>query len=304
MGESALTLSIVSATYRDPVGLRRTLASLAPLRERSGWEHIVVDSSPEETRPVLLELPPEHPLRVVGTPPRGIYAAMNEGLDVARGEWVWFLNGGDCAYEPQQALAALHSADRGGGIDGIVGGARYFRDHQYAYTRFPSKPWWRGLLGSGRFCQQAIILKREIFGRLGKFSESYSIAGDYEFHMRCWAAGATIVVSPDVLCEHQLGGRSDDYRQAFAEARQVQRSYSDRLSPSLRIWNTLEWHRQLLRIRILRLIADSRWGKRLRPVWWRLQRARRPWGPRRTGSSPGTAPGSNPASPGTEPHRN
>src|SRR5919108_5613652 len=97
-------LSVVTITYRDPAGLASTSESLLPLLRADNswtWEHVVVDSSPEENRAVLEGLPPDWPLLHVVTPARGIYPAMNEGIQCASGRYLWFLNGRD----------RLHDAD-------------------------------------------------------------------------------------------------------------------------------------------------------------------------------------------------
>ena len=57
------------------------------------WEHIVIDGgSQDETAQVLCEYP--H-LRVVCEPDEGMSDAINKGFELARGEWVMWLNADD-----------------------------------------------------------------------------------------------------------------------------------------------------------------------------------------------------------------
>ena len=91
-------LSIISITRNDFEGIQRTLLSLKPLLVCGGAsvEVIVVDGSdagPESLVPTAgFEQKNVTLLRQKG---RGLYQAMNEGLEASRGKFAWFLNGGD-----------------------------------------------------------------------------------------------------------------------------------------------------------------------------------------------------------------
>lgn len=60
-------------------------------------------------------------LRVVSEPDRGIYDAMNRGLDMACGDYVIFLNAGDALHSPA-TLGHYAQAIEANGYPGIVYG--------------------------------------------------------------------------------------------------------------------------------------------------------------------------------------
>ena len=110
-------LSVVTVVRDDPAGLVRTsdsfrasIASIPTLADRVEW--IVVDGSYPPAAPITI--PGIRNLRVQ-QPPRGIFEAMNEGLDHANGTWIYFLNAGDI-WADNFALKRLLVEDKFGPI--------------------------------------------------------------------------------------------------------------------------------------------------------------------------------------------
>lgn len=92
------TLSIITICYNDLEGLQKTLRSLQSQTSKN-FEHIIVDgASADGTLEFLKSFTPGWKLTWKSEKDRGIYDAMNKGLLLATGEYVWFLNAGDdCA---------------------------------------------------------------------------------------------------------------------------------------------------------------------------------------------------------------
>ena len=85
-------LSIVTVVKDDPEGFARTADSLrepGPRRGRVG-RHRQFARTPLRSRPAI-----DLPAAYAWSPPSGVYPAMNQGLTVASGDYVLFLNAGD-----------------------------------------------------------------------------------------------------------------------------------------------------------------------------------------------------------------
>lgn len=105
--KAAISLSIVTVCYNDLSGLKSTIESLSKIfAPNSSFEQIIVDGSSSDGTPDFLKtFNPPWPLKWVSEKDKGIYNAMNKGLDLASGEFVWFLNSGDEAQtNPQKFL--------------------------------------------------------------------------------------------------------------------------------------------------------------------------------------------------------
>jgi glycosyltransferase involved in cell wall biosynthesis len=87
-----MLLSIITVSRYYDAELFRTIKSVdddfSSFINRSEVEHIIVCSE-------NVEYANENNRKYIYTHPKGIYNAMNIGLNDATGEWVWFLNAGD-----------------------------------------------------------------------------------------------------------------------------------------------------------------------------------------------------------------
>lgn len=97
--------TIVTVTYNAEATLERTLRSVAS-QDYARIEHIIIDGcSTDHTLSLVQRYVEEnqarHNIRLVCEPDSGIYDAMNKALLAATGDYIVFINAGDC----------LHSTD-------------------------------------------------------------------------------------------------------------------------------------------------------------------------------------------------
>lgn len=103
-------VSIITITYNAASTLERTIESV----ERQDYpaiEYIVVDGASTDG---TMEIVGRHASRVgkyVSEPDGGLYYAMNKGLGMATGDYVWFLNAGDELYEPTTVSETMGKGD-------------------------------------------------------------------------------------------------------------------------------------------------------------------------------------------------
>ncbi len=276
MGEPRL--SIVTITYKDTKGLSETIDSLRALRAGPArgftWDHVVIDSSPEENRALLAALSKEGwPLVHIVTPAEGIYAAINTGLEKSQGEYLWFLNGGDRLREPSALNHVFEVFSQDPGLDFIASTAEFQRDGKFMYMHRPY-PWViRSLVGMNRLCHQGIVYKRQVFTKVGGFSRKLKLAADYEHHLRCIAAGIRIKALPDnLLAVYDMSGRSMQYKQAFEEFQSIQRELGPKLPPWLNLGNQIVRPLELTKVTLMKVLGDTPLAGVLKPLWLGLKR--------------------------------
>ncbi|MEZ4805424.1 MAG: glycosyltransferase family 2 protein [Bacteroidia bacterium] len=92
--KGGMKLSIITITYNNLNGLKRTLNLFEKVSFKEQIEYVIVDGgSSDGTKDYLQNQNLTHVW--VSEPDKGIYNAMNKGLSLASGEFVWFLNAGD-----------------------------------------------------------------------------------------------------------------------------------------------------------------------------------------------------------------
>ena len=124
-------------------------------------------------------------------------------------------------------------------------------------------------------CHQAVVYRRASLGRFGCFSTSYRAAGDYDYHLRCYVAGARARFVPDIVVNYDMGGGSNDVVTVFSEFKRAQRHYRHALPAWVNCVNEVLRPAEYGRILVMRSLAATGIGRRLRPLWARLNRGLR-----------------------------
>ncbi|MEW6055587.1 MAG: glycosyltransferase [Bdellovibrionota bacterium] len=263
-----IVLSVITISYKDPDGLKSTLESLAPLLSSPlEWEHVVIDSSAELNDPPLSELSQQWPLVRVKTKAEGIYAAFNRGIEVARGQVFWFLNGGDRLHSLETLMKALELFKTNASIDIVYADSALYREQNYLYTQgLRSSFLWR-ILGHNRVCHQALLYRREVFKRVGVFSTRYHLVSDYEHHFRCYQAKVKVSSLPKTLVEYDMGGNSSNNAKVLAEFELVHRNVKALLPKQINLINWVWLKLERLRIIVIKGLARSPFSSFLRPLW-------------------------------------
>lgn len=107
--------TIATVTYNAEATLERTLKSVAS-QDYARIEHIIIDGcSTDHTLSLVQRYVEEnqarHSIRLVCEPDSGIYDAMNKALLAATGEYIVFLNAGDCLHSTDTISAVAKQTD-------------------------------------------------------------------------------------------------------------------------------------------------------------------------------------------------
>ena len=100
-------LSIITVNFNNNLGLLKTLESVSS-QSFSSYEHIIIDAgSTDGSRETIIQYEKENPHLSFWSSEsdKGIYDGMNKGIDHAKGQYLYFLNSGDC-------LSPRHSSQK------------------------------------------------------------------------------------------------------------------------------------------------------------------------------------------------
>ncbi|MFT5812365.1 MAG: putative colanic acid biosynthesis glycosyltransferase [Psychroserpens sp.] len=169
-------LSIVTIVYNGVYELQNTIDSVSKVKE-AGVEFIIIDGGSKDGTVNIIEQNLQVVNQFISEPDNGIYDAMNKGIDLASGDYVIFMNAGDCFSPSLDSNTLLSELKYESSIDIIysdsiqkVGDKRY-----YIPLNDKSAQWWKKNLP----CHQCCIIKRSILLN-NKFSLKFSISADSE----------------------------------------------------------------------------------------------------------------------------
>lgn len=154
---------------------------------------------------------------------RGIYDAMNKGIDLASGRWVNFMNGGDRFLQNETLDLSILQFEKNETVAG------YYSDSEIAYSS--------GFIRTSRaiemssawkkmpFQHQAFFAQTQIL-RKNKFSLDYAICSDYNQVITMLMQGYILKKISNVICRVAAGGIADSRRsKVFAEYHQIGRAH-------------------------------------------------------------------------------
>lgn len=127
-------------------------------------------------------------LNIFSEKDEGIYDAMNKGMKVAKGEWIFFMGSDDTLYSNDvlEKFAQGIEASRAKVIYGdvqIIGDTGWARDGDIYAGEFTLQK-----LVNQNICHQAMFYNRQfVKDEVGYFNLVYKKSSDWDFNLRCWA---------------------------------------------------------------------------------------------------------------------
>jgi glycosyltransferase involved in cell wall biosynthesis len=196
-------LSIVTINLNNLGGLTRTLKSLVPLAVQREIQLIGIDGgSIDGSADVVREFYRTHTYEIGCD--NGIYDAMNKGLNLSLGKFVFWLNSGDdlllTGFESMLSVLQESDAD-------IVTGAVVVKKQdtqETNYIHFPKKE----DIPSRTFPHQATFFRRETLVKHKGYDCRYRILADRELILRICKAEPLVIITNIPVANYYEGGIS------------------------------------------------------------------------------------------------
>jgi glycosyltransferase involved in cell wall biosynthesis len=183
VGESSPTISVVIPTLNAADDIRNCMESLQSQSFRCFDVQVIDGGSSDET----VERAKSYAgligveLSCLSVPGSTVYEAMNFGVQRARGEWLYFLGADDLIHDDsvfEDVVKRVSLAD----ADVIYGDVLLKKDG----SRYGGEFSLDRLLFECNICHQAIFYRKEVFDRIGDFSNRYPIWADWDLNIRCF----------------------------------------------------------------------------------------------------------------------
>ena len=174
-------LSIITACKNESATIAKTIESVLA-QTFDCYEYIVVDGGSVDGTLNIIKTYQNKISHIISEPDRGIWHAMNKGILLASGEYIYFLNAGDRLFDRDTLSSIFRSNDRNEDI--IYGNIIDDYGDRQIQKNYSDTISIRYLLGN-MICHQAIFTKKELFNKFGYFNERYKYVSDYDFLWRC-----------------------------------------------------------------------------------------------------------------------
>jgi len=188
-------ISIITITFEAESYLRRTMESVLS-QEYTNMEYLVIDGgSKDKSISIIKEyeslfLKKGIFLKWISESDKGIYDAMNKGLKMAKGDYIWFMNAGDRIESTDclnniflnlQTFSSLDSLP-----DFIYGETNIVNEQREVMgprrLKAPGILTWKSFKMGMLVCHQSMLVKRQI---APLFDLQYKYSADFDWTIRC-----------------------------------------------------------------------------------------------------------------------
>ena len=177
--ESKLVVSIVTVVLNDPDGLTNTIESVLN-QNYSNLEFIIIDGGSKEKTISVIKRFDDSIEYWSSEKDKGIYDAMNKGINISSGDIIGILNAGDCYCNNTFSIVqdAFNSSNHPQVVFGDVIMCKQNKDK--LYTASVKKR----IFKDGWMPHPAVFVKREVYEQFGRFDLKLRVSADYDFMLR------------------------------------------------------------------------------------------------------------------------
>lgn len=212
-------VSIISVTYQAEQFLEKTMLSILN-QDCSDFEYLIVDgNSTDKTTEIIkhFELQINEGIYAIkpsnfhwiSEPDKGLYDAMNKGLKMAKGEFIWFINAGDKIHSDKTLKIVIDCLNRNPQCD-ILYGKSLMIDQDDNILGDMRKTAPRGLMKKSLLnglvvCHQAILVRKKI---APLYDLKYRIASDYDWVIKILNVSKQNIYIDTYLSNYMISGIS------------------------------------------------------------------------------------------------
>ena len=172
-------LTIIIPTYNSGNTLEVALKSIINQTIKD-IEVLIIDGlSTDDTLKIAERYKLEFPgIKVISEKDQGIYDAMNKGIVIAKGTWLYFMGSDDSLYDSTTIEQFLNKEELKNNevVYGNVYSTRFngCYDGLFTYSKLKNQ----------NICHQAIFFRKSIFSKIGRFNLKYKGHADWDHNIR------------------------------------------------------------------------------------------------------------------------
>ena len=173
--------SIITVTYNAEKVLEDTILSVIS-QTYHHVEYIIVDGGSEDKTLSIIDRYRSRIHTVVSEPDKGLYDAMNKGISLATGDYLCFLNAGDCFHEDNTLQQMVHTII-GNELPDVLYGETAIVDKNGHFLRMrrlsaPETLTWKSFKQGMLVCHQAFFPRHTL---VEPYNLQYRFSADFDW---------------------------------------------------------------------------------------------------------------------------
>ena len=211
-------ITIITVVYNDVNHIEDTIKSVLS-QNYQNIEYIIIDGSSTDGTMEICRKYENKIAKLISEPDSGIYNAMNKGIKLASGKWLFFLNSGDVFYNEN----IINEIFQTNSYADIIYGKAIKDNGQICY--YPNKISTFMFLLERMICHQAIFANIDTFEN-NYFDENYRIIADRIWLYNCYKKHKRFQKKNIIISKYDTNGISSNQSKFDIESLRFLKSIS------------------------------------------------------------------------------
>ena len=181
-----MKITIITVTFNSTSVINDCLESVKS-QKYNNIEHVIIDGASTDGTLTLLENKREQFKTLISEPDKGIYHAMNKGIEIASGDIIGFLNSDDFYSNDEVISKVAKEFEKDPNLDICYADLIYVdqKNTKKTIRYFKSSEYKKGLFAKG-WCppHPTFFVRQSLYKKFGNFDLSYRFASDVDLMMR------------------------------------------------------------------------------------------------------------------------
>jgi glycosyltransferase involved in cell wall biosynthesis len=178
-----LKISIITVCYNSAATIEKTILSVAG-QSYKNVEYLIIDGNSKDNTVEIIKKHEDKITKWISESDRGLYDAMNKGIEMATGDLIGILNSDD-VFNNEIVLEEVANFHQKNTIDASVGNILQHKENGKIIRIYSSKYWSPDKLRIGYMPPHpSIFFKKELFNAFGNYQLGFNIGADYELITR------------------------------------------------------------------------------------------------------------------------
>lgn len=229
-----IKFSIITICYNAEATLEKTIQSVLS-QTYPEVEYIIVDGASKDNTLAIINKYKAQLSKVVSEPDKGLYDAMNKGIGLATGDYLCFLNAGDCFHSSTTLQDAVNTISTDV-LPDVIYGETALVDADGTFLRMrrlqtPNVLNWQSFKQGMLVCHQAFWMKRSL---AEPYDLSYRFSSDFDWCIRMMKKSTTLHNTHLTLIDYLNEGiTTQNHKASLKERFHIMAKYYGRFSTML-----------------------------------------------------------------------
>lgn len=203
-------ISIITVCKNEKDTIENTLLSIFN-QTYSNIELVIIDGASTDGTVDIIKKYQDKITHFISEPDKGLYNAMNKVIDIATGDFFYFLNANDTIFDKFTIEKIVKCINENPDVRFIFGDIRLLKENGDFFTDITGydNQEQNPLFIKQNICHQAVFYDKTLFDDFGKYSEKLKIFSDTKFNIEClFVHKVKAAYIPMIIANFRYGGFS------------------------------------------------------------------------------------------------